>query len=299
MAFLCLLGSALSGVKVHSRSPKQSKSVKLSLAFVPKPRKLQKFLVDALPSECDLNVEVYPMFYVPLLRSSSVKIAFDSNCLQRQELTFEAFYNSTSIVNWNYNPTKLNLLLWGNWYRFSFSRPSMIDRFDVMRSLRYNRVSVMNLRKVAKNVSLRFRNQVFLDPQRRKTFTPENLAKLTGAVDQVLCSMRPRFVRNHVNLRKERRERLKAREKQGLPPPSPFDLEHLPTQPLSRSRKLREQKLVERALSNIRNSTLADALERPPTPKEEAKIRKQVRAVIKKKLAKRFIRDLELFCRIK
>lgn len=66
----------------------------------------------AKPEECDLSVEVFPLYYTPVLRASTFRLAFSSSCMSKRDVNFEVYYKNENNINFNANPSIVNLELW-------------------------------------------------------------------------------------------------------------------------------------------------------------------------------------------
>ena len=111
-------------------------------------------------------MEVYPMYYTAITRSQHFRISFQSACMDKIDVNFEVYHKDYRLINWNYHPTKVNLVLWDvNHYILSYGKPVEIDKFDIMKSLEYQKLNVTNTSEAGKNdIDLMFRNSIFLNP---------------------------------------------------------------------------------------------------------------------------------------
>jgi hypothetical protein len=148
------------------------------------------------PDDCDLSMEIFPFYYTPILRSANLRIMFTSNCLTTRDITFEITFDDELFINWIYHPTTLYLNLWNNVYRLEFSRPAIIDRYDVMKSLEYTQVTIFNANQDPQVVDLNFRNVVYLRPQAMYSFTRDNLRKLRNVRGYFSCEKTSRRLQN-------------------------------------------------------------------------------------------------------
>lgn len=162
------------------------------------------------PDDCDLSMEVFPLYYVPILRSSNVRIVFSSNCLTSRDVTFEVSYDDELFINWIYHPTTVYLNLWNNVYRLEFARPAVIDRFDVMKSLEYTSVTVFNANASPVTLDLTARNVLYLRPQQLYSFNRANLRKLRNIRGYFPCLKTSRRLSNW-ELHAPKRDELVAR----------------------------------------------------------------------------------------
>ena len=138
-------------------------------------------------AECLLSLEAYPFYYVSITRSSNFRLKFASNCLIARDINFEVYYNMTKFINFNYHPTTVILNLWGNKYKLVYTRPKIVDRYDVMRSIEYQRVSIKNLLTDANDMFTRQTNFTMLDPQKKDTFNTFNIRKIAQTKGSVRC----------------------------------------------------------------------------------------------------------------
>lgn len=141
-----------------------------------------------LVAHCLLTMEVYPLYYTTLTRSSNFRLAFNSNCLSKRDINFEIYYNMNPYVNFNYHPTRIILKLWGNVYKIDYRKPKIIDRFDVMRSIEYQRANIKNLSRPVENLHTTYLNNIVLDPQSKNTFNTFNIRKIAQTRGRVQCN---------------------------------------------------------------------------------------------------------------
>lgn len=141
-----------------------------------------------LVAHCLLTMEVYPLYYTTLTRSSNFRLAFNSNCLSKRDINFEIYYNMNPYVNFDYHPTRIILKLWGNVYKIDYRKPKIIDRFDVMRSIEYQRANIRNLSRTVENLHTTYLNNVVLDPQSKNTFNTFNIRKIAQTKGRVQCN---------------------------------------------------------------------------------------------------------------
>ena len=165
------------------------------------------------PAECDLSVEVFPLYYTPVIRSSTFRIAFSSNCLPKMDINFEVYYKNHNNINFNHNPTIVNLDLWGNHYNITYSKPKVIDPYDVMRSLEYREANMTNfLDKKNRHIDLTAQNEFFLDPQQYNAFTKETINLLRIANGLVKCELFEKKVHGWELLKRIRTDTKKRRD---------------------------------------------------------------------------------------
>ena len=142
------------------------------------------------PAECDLNIEIFPLYYTPVIRASTFRLAFSSNCLTKRDINFEVYYKDHNNINFNHNPTIVNLELWGNHYNITYSQPKVIDPYDVMRSLEYREANITNfLDKKTLKIDVMARNEIFLDPQIYNAFNKITMNSLRATDGVVKCEL--------------------------------------------------------------------------------------------------------------
>ena len=147
-----------------------------------------KPLKDKRVTRCLLSMEVFPLYYTTINRQSTFRLAFSSNCLTKRDINFEIYYNNTPYINFNYHPTRVILKLWGNVYKINYRQPKIIDRFDVMRSLEYQKANIRNLVNPIDNLHTTYLNNIVLDPQSKNTFNTFNIRKLAQTKGRVQCT---------------------------------------------------------------------------------------------------------------
>lgn len=141
------------------------------------------------PAECNLLVEIFPMFYVQITRRVKFRLAFSSNCMKKKDINFEVDLEDNKYLNWNFHPTSVNLRLWDNVWKINYKSPRVIDRFDVMKSLEYVKADVLLNIRDKFNIDALNRNDTFLDPQKFHTFNYYTIAKLKK-LTQFKCKVR-------------------------------------------------------------------------------------------------------------
>ena len=146
--------------------------------------------------ECDLCMEIFPMYYQAITRTATFRVAFASNCMSKRDVNFEISYENHREINWFYHPTTIYLNLFGNVYRLEFEAPVVTDRYDVMKALRYNLVTVHNMLGNPRSVNLMFQNNVCLEPQERHSFSQFNIDKIRATNAFARCQIRERKMRN-------------------------------------------------------------------------------------------------------
>lgn len=162
------------------------------------------------PDECDLSMEIFQMYYVPILRSANLRIIFSSNCLTPRDVNFDVSFGDQLFINWIYHPTTFYINLWSNVYRLEFSRPIVIDRYDVMKSLEYTEVTLFNAGPQPIVLSLTTRNVIYLRPQQIYSFTRQNVRKIRNLRGFFNCTTTSRRVSNW-EIGAEQRDEMVAR----------------------------------------------------------------------------------------
>lgn len=202
------------------------------------------------PATATLSLEIFPLYYTPITRSSSFRLNFSSNMMRKRDVTFEVYYSMTRYINFNFHPTKVMLKLWNNIFWIEYDKPIMVDEFDVTRSLEYGEARFRNLINEMPVINTKEQNMIFLDPQRRYSFNPFNVKKIAMTKGRVECSSKIRRVRGYKLLQKLRQDRRK-RERENLDRQDKMSREadkmvkQMQNQN-QRSRKLRDTKKIER-----------------------------------------------------
>ena len=177
------------------------------------------------PTDCDLTVEVFPLYYSPVIRQSSFKLAFASSCMPKKEINFEAYYYKNYQVSFYHNPTTINLKLWGNKYIIKYGKPLVIDKYDIMKALEYQRAKVMKLllgRTATVNTIKS--NIVFLNPKSAKTFNRYTLKKLDDLDGLCECRLLKKKLRGWKILKKIHEQRKRQYLKQQAEQQKAIDL---------------------------------------------------------------------------
>ena len=178
--------SELKNDSVPSRNLRQKKKEKKKTKKVKQVRELRS--VKRIADTCDLTMELFPFFYIPIIRSTQFRIAFSSACMRKRDFTFRVFYNDTRFINYNHHPTKVKLDIFGNKYEIDYSNTKMIDEFDIMKSLVYQTANVKGNKNSPKNIDINNQNDIFLDPHKRNIFNPYNIRRLSSIKGAVLCT---------------------------------------------------------------------------------------------------------------
>lgn len=156
------------------------------------------------PDECDLCMEVFPMYYQAITRTATFRVIFSSNCMEKRDINFEISYENHREINWFYHPTTIYLNMFGNVYRLEFDAPVVTDRYDILKALRYNLVTIHNMLGDPRRVNLMFQNNVCLNPQERHSFNEFNIDKIRAANAFSRCAIRERKMRNWKKLVEKR-----------------------------------------------------------------------------------------------
>lgn len=165
-------------------------------------------------TECDFYAEFEPFHYTTLTRTASTTIHFSSNCMRRTTINVETVFGRNRLINWNYHPTRLFLNIFGNVYEVRYSAPRVIDRHDMMRSLRYTRGSLWNSFRTPFNLNLPRQNSVYLAPQVAGSYNNFNMRRFRSLRGHWRCQMRPRRFSDFAGRIRRRRvviQRLRAR----------------------------------------------------------------------------------------
>lgn len=167
-------------------------------------------------TECDLYAEFEPMYYTTVTRTASTVIHFSSNCMRTTSLAVENVFGTNRNINWAYHPRKLYLNIVGNLYEVTYSRPRVIDRRDILRSLRYSRANVGRTFSPPRNIRLGWRNSVYLAPQVPNSLTTATLNRFAGLRGYWRCQTRPRRFSNYNTRIRLRRAAISKFRKQGF-----------------------------------------------------------------------------------
>ena len=165
-------------------------------------------------TECDFYAEFEPFYYTTLTRTASTTIHFSSNCMTRTTINVETVFGRNRLINWNYHPTRLFLNIFGNVYEVRYSSPRVIDRHDMMRSLRYTRGSLWNSFGKPFNLNLPRQNSVYLAPQVAGSYNNFNMRRFRSLRGHWGCQMRPRRFSDYAGRIRRRRiviQRLRTR----------------------------------------------------------------------------------------
>ncbi len=167
-------------------------------------------------TECDLYAEFEPMFYTTITRTSSSVMTFSSNCMQPVTLNVENVMGRNRNINWAYHPRKVYLVILGNLYIVNYTRPRVIDRKDIIRSLRYSRANIQRTFAAPRNIRLGRRNSVYLAPQARNSLTTANLRRFQRLRGYWRCTTRPRRFSQYTRRIRRRRAMISKLRKQGF-----------------------------------------------------------------------------------
>lgn len=267
--------------------------------FVTQYNNLMRSRVDSLnnqfpwsfrPDDCDLAMEIFPFYYTPILRSANLRIMFSSNCLTTRDVTLEVTFDDELFVNWIYHPTTVYLNLWNNVYRLEFSRPAVIDRYDVMKSLEYTMVTVFNANQNPQTFDLNFRNVVYLRPQAMYSFNRSNMRKLRNVRGYFSCEKTSRRLQNwevHSPRRDELVNRLRSQgesEENIL-----IEVDKFMAQVFQMENSSAATPYVPPSAEELRNASFE--------VKEEVE-RLKAREIAKKAFMREFIEEFEIDCQI-
>lgn len=163
-------------------------------------------------TECDLYAEFEPLYYTTITRTASTVIHFSSNCMRTTSLNIENVFGRNRNINWAYHPRKIYLNIVGNLYEVTYSRPRVIDRRDIIRSLRYSRANVSRTFGAPRNIRLGFRNSVYLAPQIRNSMTTASFRRFAALKGYWRCQTRPRRFSDYaLRIRRRRAQIIKLR----------------------------------------------------------------------------------------
>lgn len=167
------------------------------------------------PDECDLSVEIFPLYYTPVIRASTFRLAFSSSCMTKRDINFEVYYKGNDFINFNHNPTIVNLELWGNFYNITYAKSTVIDPYDVMRSLEYREASIANLLdEEVVTLDVMSQNEVFLNPQLFNTFYKYTIDKIKNLDGLVKCTLFEKKVHGWELLKRVKDDARKRRQEQ-------------------------------------------------------------------------------------
>lgn len=172
------------------------------------------------PTKCDMNLEIHPMYYTQVTRSSNFKMAFGSSCLPKMEVNFEVYYYKNPYINLYTAPNVVNLNMWGNKYIIEFKKPKVIDKYDIIKALEYREASLkpklplwMGVKAKSFKVLTRDQNSIFLAPQIRNTFNDYTIKKIDDLDGVCECKSFRKKVRGWRLLKRLRDQRLARKRK--------------------------------------------------------------------------------------
>lgn len=148
------------------------------------------FVLQRPGTRCSLYAEFEPFFYTTVTRSVSTTIHFDSNCIRRTTINLETVFGRSRFVSWNYHPTRMFLNIFGNVYRLDYRRPRVIDRTNIMRSLRYTRARLRHASRRNQQLRLLRRNSMYLSPQIRGSYSQINVRRIRSRRGHWRCVTR-------------------------------------------------------------------------------------------------------------
>lgn len=168
-------------------------------------------------TECDLYVELEPMFYTLITRTAATTMHFSSNCLnQRTTLNVESVFGTNRNINWAYHPTTFYLNILGNLYEVEYSNARVIDRRDILRSLRYSRANIRGTFNPPSNIRLGSQNSIYLAPHVANSLTAAGLRRFRNLRGHWSCVARPRRFTLYQNRLRQRRADIARLRKQGF-----------------------------------------------------------------------------------
>lgn len=127
----------------------------------------REFPIKLPVDECHLSAEIYPMYYMPILRSSKLVVKFQSNCFKTtfyKQIFFDMSYGDNEYINWFFHPTQIYINLWSNVLRLQFNQARIVDRYDIMKSLEYRGCYLFNVLPDGKKIKTLETNQTILNP---------------------------------------------------------------------------------------------------------------------------------------
>jgi len=242
------------------------------------------------PDECDLSVELFPLYYVPILRAATTRMRFFSNCMKTREINFDILFNDQVYINWIYHPTTLYVNVWGNVYRLEYSKPEVIDRFDVMKSLQYNKVTIYNASETPIGVDLETRNIISLRPQEMATFTKSNMSRFKALKGYLICKTTLKKLKNWEEYQPKRDKLIQQLRTRGES--EEFILNEVDKIMLSFFKAESSPAVVDKKFMNPEEKKTA------PMEEVEENERLMAREKAKKIFIREFIEDIEMDCQI-
>lgn len=245
------------------------------------------------PTKCDMNLEIYPMYYTQVTRSTNFIMAFGSSCLPKMEVNFEVYYYKNPYINLYTAPNVVNLNMWGNKYVIEFKKPKVIDKYDVIKALEYREASLkpklplwMRMKAKSFKVSTRDQNSIFLAPQIRKTFNAYTIKKIDDLDGVCECKSFRKKVRGWKLLKRLRDQRL-ARKRKFLAMMNKM-------MAMAREEAMKRAKAIRGAGGRKLKKKVKKTMLEHPLPKEYSSKRKRIR----KFMLKAFIVDHQINCTI-
>ena len=162
---------------------------------------------------CILTAEFRHFFYNLLTRSAEFTIQFFSNCATIPELTFRIFYENHMYISWYNHPTEIYLNLFNNVYKLNFSKPKIINQYDITKAMMYQQLKVWGLKKNPPILDLNFDNQTILSKQHLYGFEPRNIQRLARHFKPIPCFLRREMVKGWKKIIKRRILAKKRKEK--------------------------------------------------------------------------------------
>ncbi len=237
------------------------------------------------PSECDLTMETFPLYYIPIVRASAFRLGFSSACLPKTTINFEIYHDDNKHINIYHHPTQVNLNLWGNKYTIKYEKAFIIDKHDIMKSLEY-RAALLNPFinfKTGIKINTMAQNDIFLDPQIKNTFNPYTIKKLENTKGLVKCTIKDVKVKGWKKLKAEADRRKNAEKAKAA-------------KELAEQKKIREEeKLRLEKLNKAEGRKLTKKTKEQTLPDEYYSQKDKIKALMKKK----WIVDYHINCEIK
>ena len=254
-------------------------------------RKFKKY-----PTKCDMNMELFPMYYTQVTRSTAFRIAFASSCLPRLEVNFDLYYYKNHHINFYHNPTTVNLNLWGNRFIIDYSKAHVIDKYDIIKSTMYHQADISVLdkkiwkKKRFQRIDITKQNSTFLPPQKVKTFNDYTIKKIDDLDGVCECKLFQKKIRGWKMIKKLRDERLK-RKKEAM------EKMHKAIRAAIEAQKKRSKRLMEmgRRLKGVKKVKKKNKEKHKyPLPKNFKTKRKHV----KKLMLMKYVIDYQINCDI-
>ena len=143
----------------------------------------------SVQSECTLAAEIFPLEYVFVTRSVSLRIRLTSNCLRLRDFTFEGFFSFSHRLSKQVHPTMIDLVIFKNKYRLFFSSQAEKNQKTILRKYIYNQVSVSPSERASGMIRVDKDNRVILDQQINNSYNMMSLKKLLYLNNPQVCAI--------------------------------------------------------------------------------------------------------------